>query len=268
MTLQPTTTCARCGKPVYRPPKRLVSGETITCSIECKAALMRKSKEPNVACEWCGKEFYRLESQLENAKHIFCSSDCCWAYKRAQHKPNAVCERCGKAFYRIEYDLNRSKGTFCSYACSGASRQLRETRPCAVCGVPVTRTQAQLRKGRHGKVFCCRDHAIAWQLEQLGPNGLEQDFAEALPDLTYVGDGNLWIYDNEGGMNPDFHLSGTRKLVELWGTYWHRDDIPQARIDRLARAGWEAIVIWEGEFRDDPLHVVERVLSFLGMPRT
>jgi very-short-patch-repair endonuclease len=222
---------------------------------------MTISKEPNATCESCGKQFYRSIAELRRAEHHYCSPECSSEARRKA--PNTVCEYCGKAFYRSPYAKERAEHHFCGYACSGASRQTREEGHCAICGKPVIRTQAQRRKSRHGEMFCCRQHALVWQREREGMNGLEQDFLFRFPQLRFVGDGKLWCNDNLGWMSPDFILPATNKVIELWGNFWHRDQNPQDRVDRLANAGYNAIVIWENDFREHPDKTSELVLSFL-----
>ncbi len=63
------------------------------------------------------------------------------------------------------------------------------------------------------------------------------------PDgFRYVGDGRFIV----GGKSPDF-WDGDKRLVELYGDYWHRNDDPQERIDYFARYGYKCRVIWASE---------------------
>jgi len=99
-------------------------------------------------------------------------------------------------------------------------------------------------------------------------NGLESDFLAEFPMLKFTGDGRFPINDSEGPMFPDFVLPYTDKIIEVWGDYWHEGEIPQDRIDRLARAGYDAIVVWESEFRYSIDKVRVKVLAFLEMRGT
>ena len=83
---------------------------------------------------------------------------------------------------------------------------------------------------------------------------------------SYVGDGQFIL----GGKCPDFlNTNGQKKLIELYGDYWHKDDDPQDRIDYFIQYGFETLVIWESELHK-PAKVEERLLNFdakrLGMP--
>ena len=75
----------------------------------------------------------------------------------------------------------------------------------------------------------------------------------------FVGNGQL-IIDN---LNPDFaNINGRKQLIELFGTYWHKGQNPQDRIDRFAKFGYNCMVIWEHEIKSDFSSVVARVATF------
>lgn len=66
-------------------------------------------------------------------------------------------------------------------------------------------------------------------------------------DWKYVGDYQFFL----GGKNPDFmNVNGKKKLIELFGDYWHRNDDPQDRIDHFKQYGFDILVIWERELKD------------------
>lgn len=246
---------------MYRSPKRLASGEKVTCSPECKFALMHKA--PNTECAHCGKPIYKSPSQLRERN--FCSPECHYE-SRIDRTPNAICAYCGKAFWRYQYDLDRAAVNYCSHRCRAAAKRTRVEGRCAVCGEPVVRTQAQRRKSRHGEMFCSRVCAMAWQLEMQGPNGLEQDFLAAFPDLRFVGDGKFWLRDDEGWMNPDFILPETDRLIELYGNFWHSEEEAIVRTTRLNRLGYRVLIVWESDFREHPDVTFDLVSDYLSEP--
>ena len=66
-------------------------------------------------------------------------------------------------------------------------------------------------------------------------------------EWKFVGDGKLII----DGKCPDFaNINGQKKLIELYGDYWHRNDNPQDRIDIFKPFGYKTLVIWESELKD------------------
>lgn len=112
---------------------------------------------------------------------------------------------------------------------------------------------ARVRKGRKGAFSA-------------SPNLLEQDFNLATSDdLIFVGNGDLWVDLESGkGKNPDFQLADTNKIVELWGTYWHRNQDPDEMIKLYADIGIECMIIWEHDWKDKRESILEEVNQFIG----
>ena len=66
-------------------------------------------------------------------------------------------------------------------------------------------------------------------------------------EYKYVGDFKFWI----DGKNPDFmNINGKKKLIELFGDYWHKDDNPEDRINHFKPYGFDTLVIWESELKN------------------
>jgi uncharacterized Rmd1/YagE family protein len=83
------------------------------------------------------------------------------------------------------------------------------------------------------------------------PNTVESSLLELLNSLypnqyKYTGNGEVII----GGINPDFiNINGQKKVIELYGDYWHQGDNPQDRVDRFAVYGFGCLVIWQSELK-------------------
>jgi hypothetical protein len=71
---------------------------------------------------------------------------------------------------------------------------------------------------------------------------------QILPDeYKYVGDGEFFL----ARKCPDFmNINGKKKLIELFGDYWHKDENPQNRIDLFKEYGYNTLVVWEKELKD------------------
>jgi len=66
-------------------------------------------------------------------------------------------------------------------------------------------------------------------------------------EYKFTGDGDVVI----AGKCPDFiNINGQKKIIEIYGDYWHRDDNEQDRIDTFAKYGYDTLIIWEREFKD------------------
>jgi G:T-mismatch repair DNA endonuclease (very short patch repair protein) len=66
-------------------------------------------------------------------------------------------------------------------------------------------------------------------------------------DYKYVGDGSFII----NGFNPDFINKKSNKIIELYGTYWHkRPEVIKRDIRRIKsykKYGYKTLIIWEHE---------------------
>ena len=84
---------------------------------------------------------------------------------------------------------------------------------------------------------------------------LDEHFPE---QWKFVGNGELAL----GRLVPDFmNVDGKKQLIEVFGTYWHRGENPQKKIDRFAQYGFSTVVIWEHEVDDVEL-VLNRIANF------
>jgi len=83
---------------------------------------------------------------------------------------------------------------------------------------------------------------------QYKPNKSEQKIIDAfhkhsLP-YKYVGDGQIMI----DGLFPDFiNCNGEKKIIELFGAFFHEPEEEQIRKDRFAKYGFKTLIIWDRE---------------------
>lgn len=78
-------------------------------------------------------------------------------------------------------------------------------------------------------------------------------------EYKYVGDGEFWI----AGKNPDFiNVNSKKKIIEVYGEYWHRNDNPKDRIDLFEPYGYQTLIIWEDDLREDIGFVRQKVKEF------
>jgi|GEM_PF-1634708 len=109
------------------------------------------------------------------------------------------------------------------------------------------------------KEFCkmwASTHGVSPNQAELKLNVMLQNL---FPDeWKFVGDFKTWL----GGKNPDFmNVNGQKKLIELFGNYWHKDDDPQDRINHFSQYGFKTLVVWESELEDMNL-LGERLQEF------
>jgi very-short-patch-repair endonuclease len=97
------------------------------------------------------------------------------------------------------------------------------------------------------------------------PNKAEAKLMELLNiacpnQYKYTGDGSVVL----NGLCPDFtNCNGQKKVVEMFGSYWHRGANPNDRIDKFAGFGFQCLVIWEHEMKKESDEVlVQRIREF------
>ncbi|MBA7582013.1 hypothetical protein ES708_23932 [subsurface metagenome] len=99
------------------------------------------------------------------------------------------------------------------------------------------------------------------------PTNPEKVFDELTPDnVRYVGNGSWYRWTGKKHRNPDFKITGQNKVIEIFGTYWHRDENPKDIIQEYKGIGIECIVFWEHEIikireKVAPKPELERVLK-------
>lgn len=77
-------------------------------------------------------------------------------------------------------------------------------------------------------------------------------------EWQYTGDFSFMI----NGKNPDFtNINGQKKLIELFGDYWHKGEDPEDRKSIFKEFGYETLVIWEHELKNKEF-LKEKILTF------
>lgn len=99
---------------------------------------------------------------------------------------------------------------------------------------------------------------------KLKPNKLELLFNDLLQEMfpnewKYVGDFQFFL----GGKNPDFmNVNGKKKLIELFGDYWHQGEDPKDRINHFKQYGFDTLVLWESEIKNNLEEVKHKLTSY------
>ena len=116
----------------------------------------------------------------------------------------------------------------------------------------------------HTKKWQDKEYAMAKMEEfKRKPNKIEKQFLALLnkyypKEWKYVGDGNCWIV----GKNPDFlNVNGQKKLIELFGDYWHTKKEEKERINHFAKYGFKTLVVWQSELKNKE-QVLDRINNF------
>lgn len=74
----------------------------------------------------------------------------------------------------------------------------------------------------------------------------------------YVGDGKIII---EGKCSDFINVDGQKKIIEMYGDYWHDKSDEIKRKALFNRFGYETLIVWEHELKDEPI-VIEKIREF------
>lgn len=103
-----------------------------------------------------------------------------------------------------------------------------------------------------------------FESQKIRPNKLEKEFCIFLNQLfpkeyKYVGDFQFVL----GGKCPDFiNVNGQKKIIELFGNYWHEKEDVKKRVDHFKKYGWNCLVVWEDEFKNKIKSVERKLLKY------
>jgi len=74
----------------------------------------------------------------------------------------------------------------------------------------------------------------------------------------YVGNGQFTL----GNYCPDFvNTNGQKKIIELFGNYWHKPEEIETRSKKFAEFGFKTLVVWENELKNIP-SVISKLAIF------
>lgn len=99
---------------------------------------------------------------------------------------------------------------------------------------------------------------------ELRPNKLEMKFENLLlqcfpTEYKYVGGGEFIL----GGKCPDFlNVNGKKKVIEVFGNYWHKGEDPNVIIEHYKKYGFDCLVVWENEINSDLNGTLQKVIQF------
>lgn len=244
-------TCASCGMKFYSKHARW---ERSVCSEKCRRARIVASKRKGkyLKCEQCGKEFWAKPYDIKKGKK-FCSVDCFYDWKKKSHK-TLICQWCNKAMEVTRMAEHGKK--YCSVGCHDKAQVKKVEVHCTICGSPTLRLPSIVKRQ---DVFLCSKECISeYFLERVvffqsrTNTKPERMFNEQTPDyIDQTSDGKFYVNFNNGRIkNPDFivrPVNETKKVIEIFGRYWHKDEEEGELIGRYKEVGYDCLVLWEEE---------------------
>lgn len=263
--------CVVCGKRIRlieSNAKRSKSGKHY-CSKKCKyeGISFHSRSGKKVKCKCCNNTFYKPKHSLRKYCSFRCRSyDPEYRQKISETKDRKVkinCAECKRDIKVHRYRVQKSQNLFCSIHCRALysrgkiskKRNGKEVN-CSYCGKLVYRAKYRLEK--YNCWFCSME-CMNKQTTQflVRPTKPEKMFMKLIKEFdlpyNYVGDGKFWI----GNLNPDFIHKNSKKVVEIFGDYWHnpklnknckKKNTEKGRKKAFKKRGYVCTVIWEKDF--------------------
>lgn len=247
----------------------------------------RRRKRIKKYCLYCGKEFELRPCEV-NKRIVLCSWRCRTKYRIGKNAPRpkqqyeSKCEQCNKIFYVHKYKKERKDlGRFCSQKCMIKRRaniwigkdnpnfkNARKTYICKNCG----KKYIEFKRNEKKTNFCSRQCVGSWVMKNNFSMGQKKMTApeKCIDKITgdkvrYVGLKDFWLKLDGKNKNPDFKVIGQRKIIEVFGDYWHRNDDPSELIYQYGQIGYQCLVIWEYEIKNSLEEVKEKIENFISI---
>jgi hypothetical protein len=119
------------------------------------------------------------------------------------------------------------------------------------------------------RLFKTEEYVSSWSKGMTSlPNKLERHFDSITPkNVKYTGDGKFFLTFKDGTVkNPDFVIEHSRKVIEVYGDYWHRNDNPEDIVKAYIEIGFDCLVVWEREIHENEELILARVKKFIDKP--
>lgn len=171
----------------------------------------------------------------------------------------------------LEPDMNKAISQRITRSWKQKHNQFWTTRSCKHCGKAFEVLKSQQ------KDFCNNQCAGHWKLKngifkKDGPNSWEQKICNLdIPDVQFVGDHSFWItLQSESGntkyKNPDFILtpfSKTKKAIEVWGNWWHKDEDPNDLKTMYNKEGIDVLILQDHDIKKSSSYLKNKIERFI-----
>ena len=125
----------------------------------------------------------------------------------------------------------------------------------------------QRMRERSIKLWCDPNFIESQRIgRDMSPNKAEQKLNKILSGLfpeeyKFVGDFQFTM----GGKCPDFlNVNGQKKVIELFGNYYHKRGEEAGRIQHFKKYGFDCLIVWENELKEVTT-LTEKLINFHGV---
>ena len=207
-------------------------------------------------CIDCDKEIHRITALYRAGRCHKCANK---IITDNQRFPNNKCKVCGK---EISYKSKKCKECYCKSLIDKHAYNYKGGRPkCVDCGKLIWYGFERCQSCAQKLLWNNEKHRnkmikLLRKGLRVKPNKPEKVLKALLnillpKEYKFVGDGEIIL----GGFNPDFiNCNGQKKIIELYGDYWHnrKDAIKRDKLRLIAykNYGYKTLIIWEHELKD------------------
>jgi very-short-patch-repair endonuclease len=236
-------------------------------------------------CFWCGKEAIKILKESKkpccSEKHTLCSGFQSKVTYAIEIVTTEVCYYgCGNIAKYIFYPSNKLCCSNRLQSCQKIKEKNSLTNKEKQSGEKngmygKTHSKDSIEKNRQANIKLWKDpdsifNSKEWK-EKLSkamnarPNYPEkiilEFLSENLKNFKYTGDFSFWV----GRKNPDFVDIKNKKVIDFFGRKFHNEDEVETRSKYFRERGYEILIIWEDELRNNKDVVFNRILEFGGM---
>lgn len=215
------------------------------------------------------------ENEVKKESRKFCSNSCCRKYWWANSNSDKIEEwkksvSIGVSNYYKEHPEKKkqiSNSVFKFYQDhperKGKSETMKKNLSKAIMGHIVSdKTREIIRKCAYKQ---WEDPEMAKKV--FGTRGKSWE-EENLFSLLQIYFPNYWEYTGTGKYKigrkvPDFMNIEHKKIIELYGDYYHKEDIPQDRINYFKQFGYDCLIFWASEIKKDQKNVLDKIGAFI-----
>lgn len=273
----PSVSCHSCQKEFHRPPSMVY--ERTFCSNGCRmdwlvAENRTRRSRVDLSCTHCGRPFDRQPSWVWPTGNNFCTRDCQAQWHSHQMRgaanPQHGVAHAEKTKEKIRRKQLGKKYTPETNIKKGRAGVLNPFYGRTHSAETRRKLSMQARERMSDPDFKTRLFEKIAASQRRKPNKAEVQLLDLLNkqfpgEWKYVGDGSLII----NGLNPDFvNINGKKNLIELFGTYWHRDVKKRSwnytepgRVAAFKQMGFRCLVIWDKELSDKE-RLVRKLLTW------
>lgn len=83
-------------------------------------------------------------------------------------------------------------------------------------------------------------------------------------NFIYVGNSKKWFKGKTQSFNPDFINEEKKKIIELFGDYWHANtkEIDKERINTYRKYGYKTLILWQYELKNSN-QIINKINKFI-----